>query len=64
MDAKGLQKIESAIEKKISENSLKNLTQSSVIFWPEVTLTKLIQKNRIDELEIIFLMTIICLVWS
>jgi len=46
---KGLQKIESAIEKKISENSLKNLTQSSVIFWPEVTLTKLIQKNSIDE---------------
>ena len=46
---KGLQKIESAIEKKLSENPLQNLTQSSVIFWPEVTLPKLIQKNSIDE---------------
>jgi apolipoprotein N-acyltransferase len=46
---KGLQKIESALEKKLTENPLQNLTQSSVIFWPEVTLTKLIQKNSIDE---------------
>ena len=46
---KGLQTIESAIEKKLSENPLQNLTQSSVIFWPEVTLTKLIQKNTVDE---------------
>ena len=45
----GLQKIESAIKKKLSEDSLQNLTQYSVIFWPEVTLTKLIQKDRIDE---------------
>jgi len=46
---KGLQKIESAIEKRLIENPLQNLTQSSVIFWPEVTLPKLIQKNSIDE---------------
>ena len=46
---KGLQKIESAIEKKLSEIPLQNLTKSSVIFWPEVTLPKLIQKNSIDE---------------
>jgi apolipoprotein N-acyltransferase len=46
---KGLKKIERAIEKKLSQNPLQNLTQPSVIFWPEVTLTSLIQKNRIDE---------------
>ena len=46
---KGLQKIESAIEKRLIENPLQNLTQFSVIFWPEVTLPKLIQKNSIDE---------------
>ena len=46
---KGLNKIESAIEKKLSQNPLQNLTQPTVIFWPEVTLTSLIQKNRIDE---------------
>ena len=46
---KGLNKIESAIEKKLSQNPLQNLTQPTVIFWPEVTLTSLIKKNRIDE---------------
>ena len=46
---KGLQKIESEIEKKISQNSLQNITQISVIFWPEVTLPSLIQKNRVNE---------------
>lgn len=46
---KGLQKIESEIEKKISQNSLQNLTQISVIFWPEVTLPSLIQKDKVNE---------------
>ena len=46
---KGLQKIQSAIEKKLNQNPPQNLTQSSVIFWPEVTLTSLIQKDRINE---------------
>ena len=46
---KGFKKIESAIEKKLSQNSPQNLTKPTVIFWPEVTLTSLIQKNRIDE---------------
>ena len=46
---KGLQKIEGEIEKKISQNSLQNLTQISVIFWPEVTLPSLIQKDKVNE---------------
>ena len=46
---KGFKKIESAIEKKLSQNSPQNLTKPTVIFWPEVTLTSMIQKNRIDE---------------
>ncbi len=46
---KGLQKIKSAIEKQLSQNPVQSLTQSSVIFWPEVAITSLIQKNRIDE---------------
>ncbi len=46
---KGLQKIESEIEKKIRQNSLQNLTQISVIFWPEVTLPSLIQKDKVNE---------------
>ena len=46
---KGLQKIQSAIEKKLNQNPPQNLTQSSVIFWPEVTLTSLIQKDKINE---------------
>ena len=46
---KGLQKIESEIEKKLNQNSLQNLTQSSVIFWPEVTLTIIDSKDKINE---------------
>ena len=46
---KGLQKIKSAIEKQLSQNPVQSLTQPSVIFWPEVAITSLIQKNRIDE---------------
>ena len=46
---KGLQKIEGEIEKKITQNSLQNLTQISVIFWPEVTLPSLIQKDKVNE---------------
>jgi apolipoprotein N-acyltransferase len=52
---KGLQKIESAIGKKLSQNPIENLTQPSVIFWPEVTLTSLIQKDRIDKFRNSFL---------
>tara|TARA_B100000900_G_scaffold236536_1_gene200855 strand:- start:4013 stop:5539 length:1527 start_codon:yes stop_codon:yes gene_type:complete len=46
---KGFKKVESAIDKKLNENPIQNLTQPTVMFWPEVTITSLVKKNRIDE---------------
>ena len=61
---KGLQKIESEIEKKINQNSTAKSYSISVIFWPEVTLPSLIQKIKLMNSEIIFLIKIICSEWS
>lgn len=46
---KGLQKIENEIEKKLIQNPIQNLSQPTIIFWPEVTLTSLIEKDLIEE---------------
>ncbi len=46
---RGLKKIESEIENKLTQNPIQNLTEPTVIFWPEVTQTSLVKKNEIDE---------------
>ena len=46
---RGLKKIESEIENRLTQNPIQNLTEPTVIFWPEVTQTSLVKKNEIDK---------------
>ena len=46
---KGLKKIEKEIKIKITQNPIQNLSLPTILFWPEVTITSLIQKEQIDE---------------
>ena len=45
----GQKKVENEIEKKLIQNPIQNLSQSTIMFWPEVTLTSLIEKDQIVE---------------